>query len=323
MPFELLNLHEILVDDSKFSLKEFLFLPELKQACHIQSYDRFGIIYSIIVQRDKNGRFHLINGRKRVQYAMQNNPNLIRATVLPETTPITDIVALTLCDKRNEINSSVINKISFLCYALSLNVPESWILQSLCIPLELKPHTQFLRECDRIYNLPKGLKLFCHDKKFSLKQLINLTRCPTDILEQLVQWSSLLQLTASTLDEIASNLKDYLKRENKELRHFLAEPDVREILDSSLSPRDKTAKLRQLIHRRQYPVLSELNSKIQKRVETLHLPKGISIEWDRTLENKNLNISINISDPEKWEEALRLLKSDHVRKAIEAILEDI
>jgi hypothetical protein len=323
MTVQNINIKDILADDSRFSLKDYLFEFAPEQTCHITSFDAFGILDPIIVYKDDNGQFHLVDGRKRLQFALLNNERTIRATVLPESTPITDLISLILCNKRYEIEFSTINKIQFVYFASSLNAPESWILNSLCIPFEFKPHRDFFRECERIYNLPNELKLFCHDKKFSLKQMLNLTYHPKELLAQLIKWKSVLQFTASTLDEIASNLKNYLKRENRKISDFLSEPDIQELFDSSLSPRDKTEKLRHLIHLKQFPVLSDKNTRIQKTVDSLKLPRGVTVNWDKTLENKNINLSLDVSNPSKWRELLDTLSSDEVKKAIEAILDEL
>ena len=323
MSIQNIHIKDILVEDSRFSLKEFLFEFEPEQTCHITSFDAFGILDPIIVYKDDKRQFHLVDGWKRLQFANLSKETKVRATVLPETTPITDLISLILCNKRYEIESSAINKIQFVYFAISLNAPEKWILQSLCIPFEFKPHREFFRECERIYNLPAEIKLFCHEKKFSMKQLLNLSYHPQDLLVQLINWKSILQFTASTLDEIASNLKNYLKRENKKISDFMSEPDIQELFDSSLKPRDKTDKLRRLILLKQYPILSDKNAGIQKTVESLKLPRGAVINWDRTLENKNINISVNINDPERWQDVLEALSSDEVKKAIEAILDEL
>ncbi len=318
-----IQISDILIDDSRFSLRDYVFDAAPDRSCHINSFDTLGILYPIIVYEDDKKQLHLIDGKKRAIFALQSGESNIRANVLPQTTPIADLIILILCNKRHEIASSAINRIQFVYFSNSLNAAESWILNSLCIPFEFKPHRDFFRECDRIYNLPRELKLFCHEKKLSLKQMLNLSYHPLELLEQLVKWKSSIQLTASILDEIASNLKDYFKRENSSIEDFLDEPDVREIFDSSLSPREKTDKLRQLIHIKRFPVLSETNSRIMKTIEDLGLPKEMRIKWDSTLENKNINLTVDISDPKQWNHILKSLNSADVKEALGSVLEEL
>jgi hypothetical protein len=297
-----INIGDILIDDSRFSLSHYIFDAVSDRSCQINSFDTLGILYPIIVYEDNNKRLHLIDGKKRAIFALQSGDSNIRATVLP---------------------SSAINRIQFIYFANSLNAAESWILQSLCIPFEFKPHRDFFRECERIYNLPRELKLFCHEKKLSLKQMLNLSYHPQDLLTELLKWKSSIQLTASILDEIASNLKDYFKRENRSISDFIGDHDVREIFDSSLSPRDKTDKLRQIIRIKRFPVLSETNARMMKTIEDLNLPKGIRVNWDCTLENKNVNLTLNIHNPDQWQNLLMSLQSEEVKEALKSVLDEL
>ena len=248
---------------------------------------------------------------------------LVDAVVLPDNTPVTDIIALILYDKREEIGSSVMNRVQFIRFAVSLNAPEEWMIASLCVLLRLKPHAETLQSCERINRLPKELKFFCHEKKFSLKQLLNLASYSDDLLGLLVEWNSPLQLTASTMDEIASNLNSFLRSQDRGTADLVNDAEIREILDSSMDPRDKTERLRQLIRTRQFPVLSEVNSRIEKAVSDLKLPKEIGIKWDRTLENKNAALSININDPKKWQGIIDTLGSKEVKDALKEILDEL
>jgi len=323
MPTESININDVLIDDSRFALRKFLFDSVSEPSCHINTFCTLGILYPIIVYKDSKGPVHLVDGRKRAEYAKQSQDRMIRAMVLPGTTPVTDIVSLIHCNKRNDIESSVMNKVQFLCFAISMNVPESWILKVLCGALEFRPHTEFLRECERIFHLPRQLRQFCHEKKFSLKQLLNLSYYSPDILNQLIKWKCTLQLTASTLDEIASHLRDYLKASNKSMKDFLVETDVEDVLESSLSQRDKTEKLRQLLYLKRFPILSAVNTNIGNIIKQLQLPKEIQITWDRTLENKNVDVTANIKDPQKWQLLLDTLSSPDVKKAVQSILDEL
>ena len=323
MSIQQVNINNILIDNSWFSLKKYLFESSEAQSFLVNSFDKSGILYPVVLYKDNKGLLHLIDGRKRLQYAQQNNIQKINATILPEATPIADIIILILCNLRNYIESSVINKVQFICFAKSLNIPESWLLETLCVPLGLKPDAEFLSVCKRIYNLPEKIRIFCHEKKYSLKQLINLTYHSDNLLEQLAEWKSILHLTASTLDEIAVNLRDYLKAENRNMEDFLKEPDLLEILDSSLSPRDKTDKLRQLLYLKRFPTLSNVNDKICDTIEKLNLPDQIIIKWDNTLENKNVDLNIHLNDPKKWNRLLDTLNSKEIKDALGSILNEL
>jgi len=323
MSIEMVDIKDVLLNDSFFSLQDYILESSSEPSCQLSSFHSLGILYPVIVYRDSKKQLHLIDGVKRIQHAKVTQQKKISAMILPEKTPVTDIISLILCNKRHEIESSIINKVQSICFAISLNAPDAWIMDALCFSFEFKPHSEFLRECERIYNLPKEIKQFCHDKKISLKQIVNFTYYPGELLETLIEWRSVLQLTASTLDEIASNINDYMKRENKKVDDLLAEPEVQEIFDSSLSPREKTEQFRRLLHLRKFPLLSASNSRIEETVKFIKLPREVKINWDRTLENKKLDINILINDPLKWSGILATLQSEELKAAIESILEEL
>ncbi|MBI4849023.1 MAG: ParB N-terminal domain-containing protein [Nitrospirae bacterium] len=318
-----ISVNDVLVEQSLFSLKGFLFESKSLETSLEDSFKQLGILHPVILYKDKDGMFHLIDGRKRINFARQNQVQTVSANVLTEATPVTDIITLVLCDKRLEIEQSIMNKIRFICFALYLKAPEAWILNFLCIQFSFKPYSEFLRDCERMNELPVELKSFCHEKKYSLKQILNLTSYPKDILLQLMAWKPILQLTASTLDEIASNLKDHLSAQNKTINDFLDGPDVQEMIRSSLGPRDRTERLRQFIYTKRFPTLSETNARMQKTVEGLKLPQALSINWDRTLENKNVDIVVHVQDSKKLTGLLSTLNSDEMKKAVEGILDEL
>ena len=318
-----INTDEIIMEESRFSLQNFIFGSSYHETCEEGTFKQLGILCPVIVYRDDNKKFHLIDGKKRIRYAKQSRKESLPAIVLTDTAKITDIITLILCNRRKDIEQSVMNKILFVCFAIYLKAPEPWLLNSLCTSFGFRPYSEFLKDCERINNLPAEMKQFCHEKLFSLKQILNLTHYPEDILRQLMGWRPVLQLTASTLDEISSNLKDYLRSQNKTIKAFSCEPEVKEIIQSTLSPRDKTERLRRLIYMKRFPVLSETNARIGEKVSQLNLPEGISINWDRTLENKNVDITVHVQEPANMTELLNTLNSAEMKKAVEGILDEL
>lgn len=323
MQIEKIRIKDVIIDDSPYSLKSLFTDSDPEQNRLSDSFKSLGIIYPIVIYRDNENRLHLIDGKKRLQFAKESNEDIIKASILPTSTPETDIIHLIYCIRKPEIEKSVMNKVQFINFVLTFDIPELWIFSSLCKPLGLKAHIELLDECMMINKLPEDLKLFCHEKGFSLKQITNLSHHSTDILDQLVNWNSLLQLSASTLDEIASNLSACLKRENRNITDFIAEPAVSEIIDSSDSARQKTERLRRFLYLRNYPMLSEVNDRIRRRIEELKLPGEITIGWDETLENKFLNLSINLKEPERWKELLNDLESEEIGAVINEVLDEL
>ncbi len=137
-------------------MKEVIFASGIETYSCAGSFDKLGILNPVIVQRDGDG-FHLVDGRKRIKYSKQNGMTLVDAIVLHENTPITDIIILILCDKRKDIGSSIMNRVQFICFAVSLNVPEEWILKTLahCTKHDKNKYLFQSKNPKRIYALRK------------------------------------------------------------------------------------------------------------------------------------------------------------------------
>jgi hypothetical protein len=323
MSVKRISIDEILVEKSRFSLRDFLIEGKDNDPFLSQSFEVTGIVSPVTLFQEGKKIYHLIDGSERIGYARQKKLEAIDATVLPETTAVTDIITLILCEKRREIESSTVNKIQFIRFALFAGAWESWVLDSLCPSLGCKPSGTFLDDCERIAGLLKKVQRFCHEKKFSLKQVLNMTYIPEDILLQLMTWRPLLQLTASTLDEMATCLKDYLISQDLTLNDFLRDAEVQGLMNSSLNNRDRTERLRTYLSVKRFPVLSETNSRICETVRRIGLPEGVTLEWDRTLENRNVALQVNVKDAQKWPEVVERLTSPDVERAIRDILSQL
>lgn len=318
-----IDIDAILVEKSRFSFRDFLLDEKDNDPFLLQSFEITGIVSPVILYQEGKNVYHLIDGSKRIGYAKGKKLGAIDATVLPETTAVTDIITLILCGRRREIESSTMNKIQFTRFALLTGAWESWVLDSLIPFFGFKPSSTFFDDCERIAGLPGMVQEFCHEKRFSLKQILNLTYIPEGILLQLMTWRPLLQLTASTLDEMAAYLKDYLRSQDLTLHDFLRDSEVQELMNSSLNNRQRTERLRNLLYGKRFPVLSDTNSRIHDTVKKINLPEEVILEWDRTLENRNVALQVNVKDVQKWPEVVERLTSPDIERAIRDILSQL
>lgn len=323
MFLQCIQINDLLVEESRFSLSGVLFGRDSRETGLDRSFEEFGVLTPVTVFRDDEDRYHLIDGFKRIRFARNADIPAIEAVVLPGTTLTEEIVAMILYHRWAIIRESVINKVQFVSFAVASGSSDEWIIQYLCMPLELKPHRSFLAECERVHGLPQEVKRFCHEKRFSLKQVLNLTYYPEDLLRQLMLWRPKLKFSASALDEIASNLKDYLRSVQGGMYDFIAEPEVKNIIESDLSPRERTQKIRAFVSRKRFPVLTDVNENIERVVHDLALPEEITVAWDRTLENRSVEIVVKVKDGKQWQGIAEKLGSYDIEAALRNILDKL
>jgi len=323
MALHKIDIHTIRIQDSRFAPDPFLFDDSGFDDSLMSSFESAGILNPIVVCSDGAGSLHLVDGRKRVRFAEQKGMQSMDAVVFPAETPLTDIVLFVFSEKRTVIEASVVNSVGFVNFASSLDIEESWMFEYLCRPLGFRPHRSFLEECGRVHDLPLEIRRFCHEKRFSLRQVLNLTSHPVEVLEAIIRWKPYLHLSASILDELASNLKDCLRMNDTTLERFVRESGIQEIIESASSPRDRTTELRNRIRALRYPVLTEVNERIEKAVKRLDLPEGLTIEWDRTLENRGVRLNIIVKDMAGWTEIRKRLDSTEIHEVIKSILKEL
>jgi hypothetical protein len=323
MSIQYIQTDNILVDGSRFNLKKALFGIEESDPALTRSLQELGILSPVTVLKDSSGRYYLIDGFKRVRFALDTSLSAVEAVVLPDSTVVEEVISMILHDKRSIITESVMNKVCFVSFTVALKATEEWILNDLCKTLELRPHRSILEECERMSALPHELKSFCHEKKFSLKQMLNLSHHPEDLLMQLMSWRQVLQLTASVLDEMASNLRDHLRSNDITIDEFSSEREIEELIGSDISNRDRTERLRSIIRMRRFPVLTEVNDRIERVINELGLPGEIEIVWDKTLENRRVEFRIHVNNAVQWEEIMDAMRSPAVESALNRILDQL
>lgn len=318
-----LRISDIKIEESPF-LPPILPEPGAKNLILLKnSVNSTGLLTPVLVYRDKESSFHLIDGKKRISIARENGNETIEAKILPADTPLSEIINVICYTNSGRINLSPVNKVLFVLFARSTGVEEDFILHNLCKMMGFKPHSSFLDECEKINRLPHDLKLFCHEKGFSYKQILNLANYPAELLAQLAEWKDCFHFTASILDEVASNLRDYLRANNKSLKEFIEESAIDELINSDLSKGVKREKLRTTLYLLRFPILNNTNAGIEKRVKDLKLPENIKIKWDRTLENRGISFAIDVQDESQWPDVMKVLESGELKMAIKDILDEL
>ena len=221
------------------------------------------------------------------------------------------------------ISSSLITRVHFVSFAHKLGIDDKALLLDYLPLLGLKGHKAVLRKLKAVAKLPQVVLDFCDEKYFSMRQCNNLTRYPSDLLSQVFSWKDDLYLTASMVEEILNNLKDYLRGTGVSLAEFLEDQEVKDLFNASLRPQERTKQFRTLIKERRFPILSDVNLKLERIRKQISLPGNIGLLWDTTLERRELQLLVKIHEPEDWENYLKVLKRESLRQGIADMLKDL
>ena len=161
--------------------------------------------------------------------------------------------------------------------------------------LNLAPQEEILRQCIKITKFPiEFLNKFKNNYSISIKQLFYYDRFNHHFLT----WYSKniispFNLSFSQFNLFLDQLYSLKKRSIKEF-----EICINEINNLDKTTKNSQIKLKDIIYKASCPIIYKANKLIEKRIEELNLPDKISISWDKSLENKQLNISISCNKNE-------------------------
>lgn len=298
---------------------------ELDQADpQVASYQQFlrqsvassGVLIAPLVYENDDGVVLLIDGRRRLKAAIEVGQDLLPCQMVKGCTPI-ELARLLYMVHNDKIQLSVISRICFLKYLSTIGVDADSLIELFLPLLQFEGHERIWRRIEKVHGLSQEILEFCHQKKYSLKQCVHLTRHPKELLYALFSLRGELFYTAALLDELCSDLGDYLKLHDMSMELFLADEEVRGCLSAAhLQPPQKTKRFRELIKHRRYPLLSGARQRMEMVRSEMKLPQNIVVTWDPILESDQIDLSIKIRDQKDLRLAVEKLGTREVADGI-------
>lgn len=278
--------------------------------CHLLSQDiledsinsfqecvrRYAVQSNVLVTGVFDGRSYILNN---------NNEN-----ELPEATIIissqVDLIKAFL-------TYNYINYLSDLekLYAISFFVKKSYNYSLLITLLE---HVD-ITLCDGIsekamtlIRLDSDVLKFIVSKQFSLKQAFSLSRYRSLFLLWMFNLSQHFHITSSNFIDLADGCYRLVKKMKCDDYHSFFEHDIiQESLKSSSNHHLRTSVLKDTLKDELNPIRTKINKELE--IIALDVPNVLSINWDKTLENKEINVTIKISDEEQLDSFSTLLQN--------------
>ena len=284
------------------------------------SHQDLDFIVPPVIFRDSKKHNHLLHGFDTLLDVKNLQRKTISAVVLPSDVSVEKLYLFMLTGLKTTPLTAV--QQGAIIHHLLEKEPFSRqeIITTFLPVLGFESHDSVLRKILKISALPSALLHFAHDRKISLKQLHYLTRFPQDLLITFSTYLPRLHLTASSCIEILEYVVDDCRKNNITATHYFAQPFLQEILQSDNSPNGRTVALKQGLIKKVKPMLTKLNDDIQHAIQSLHLPPHITVDWDRSLEEKQLTVSFKSTQEKQLAETISLLQDPLILKTLTQIL---
>ena len=268
---------------------------------------------------------------KEVSWAIQKKDELFFITYSPDSdkkptlilkSPSTPMDLLKLLIEKNNLQEC-----SHLVQALFMALCVDYLESRKKVELVLASFEGFrepdtIRRCVFIRKLPKALLSFCISKELSFKQVSMLMRYDIKLLGFVSNILSSVSFTASTLLKIVDMLHDCTRRYDLSADALFDRWGLSAILIESLSPKQKGQRLASAISEIHQPTLSSARKRIDAELSEINSPKGVTIQWDRTLENPGVTILMDIKKGDDLNNCMTWLKQEgqHVSRIVKGML---
>ncbi len=318
MNTERLKLSEIIHRESPFNYQGFLFKERPPFGCPEGST---GVV-PLLVYREDKGRVYLVDGFSRYEALKSDSDKEVDVVVIDPATSVNDLLCIRLYQDWEVVSATGANRLGFISFALKAGAERDWVVNWLCRILRLRPSEESLSDALRFMELSEELRAFFHKKSYSLKQVLNLLYYPVELLNTLGGWLSRLQLTASVFEEVAESLYDHIRASGLDIEAVLNSREIKAVLEGR-NPGENTRRLRELIRRWRNPILTKKNERIERLIKDARLPEKIRVSWDRSLENRQVTMTVSFNKREDVRELMERLKGSGIRKCIEEIIEEL
>ncbi|MBS3740604.1 MAG: hypothetical protein KGY75_01110 [Candidatus Cloacimonetes bacterium] len=260
--------------------------------------------YPLLVVENKDN-YHLLYGIQEFKQ-WKNKHNNLMAYVLPK-----DLKFQTLFDevinyhiRHHDLNHfEISNTINML---RNKNFSETDITNRFCRTLDIAPTKNMVRDYLSLQKINNRVVIFLINKDASLKQWLIFPELDDQTQSFLAKIIAKLQPSLSSLTQLAKNILEIAKRDNKETKQVIKELKLKENI-KNYSKQLALQKLREIVRNSRYPVLEKYKKNKSDKIKSLNLPKSIKIVPDKTMETKNFRIQISIESKQDIGESIKYL----------------
>jgi ParB family chromosome partitioning protein len=315
MNLRFVSFPEIDLDDGSFEIRRFA--PPLRLQ---ESLERFGILDPPWL-REKGGRNVVVDGFKRLRWAMGNGAQGTVCRIFPE-----------ICNDRDLWT----RKIEKRLFEPALDIVEKAQIISI-LPGLFKPGEipGVLLSSLNVANRPDILRKWTSLSAWGTETLEILTRgaIAERAALEIADWDDgsriavlsileSLRCSASIQVEIVERITEIALRDGKERRAIMENPRTRDILASKeLNHRQRTQALRELLAELRFPRLSSRKKRFSLDVESLGLPPRVRIIPPPAFEGNNWKMELSFTGVEGLREILASAGSAAMSGRLDHVLE--
>lgn len=294
-------------------------------------YDEPGLLESIRINGiinsptlfKKGQGFAPVSGFRRIKAAKKVGLKRIPAQIVEDLT-LEEGFKLSILE--NELNRklNLFEKANALFCLKKAGISAEQIVQTFMPLMGIHPSVKIKNDLLAILKLPQPLVDYIIEKNLPLKRISHLR--DLDILDYAIfsEMVEVLTWGASLFEEITKGLVEIAGRDDKKVKEVVESLGVLKILkDKILTKTERAERIRELVLSERYPTLFKKNQKIEDIIKRLDPPSFFKVDWDRTLEERDIILKLHIEDESKIEEVCEFIKRTEVIKTIREVWKEL
>lgn len=281
-----------------------------------------GVLSPLVLLQDQND-FVILDGFKRFQILKDDSASKVPAILYPAAEARDGFLhGLLLNETRYPL--STIEKSNAVKIIQSFRDDEDFQTRIYNF-LEIPYKRQFTQQYLTINAFPKSAKRYFHETRFSMRQIERIAPISIPLLLPWIELARELRMKAQEFVQLVEAIGDISIRESIAVDQLYHEFNIDEFLKLKSTTQQKSAKLKDLLHQKRYPMLNSIQEKMAQKSEDFRgksrLPTKIS--WDKTLEQTGYWLNIYLEHQDSVDQLQTFFESPELRGDLKKLFEII
>ena len=290
-----------------------------------QSIEEVGVIHPVTLAPVGNG-FRIVCGHKRIKIASQLKTNEIQARILDPAPSEESMLMLNLSENQFLHQYSDIEKGFILSKLYEVNVPEIRIIEKYMPMLGLEKSKKLLDDYLSTNQLTTGLKTLLHELNVPVRIFSVLFNWNTESAMAAERFFSVLRPGVNKWRDLLEWIDEISTRDEITPLDLFELPELQSTLNQNdLAPNVRYDRIRQILHSRRYPILSDLRVRLARSLDALKLDDKTKVHVQDSFESDEIRIEmkfrtreefvsqveklVRASDSEALDELIRIFKN--------------
>jgi len=318
--FKSISIESIDIDDQ---LTNFSFdIPPISLK---QSIEEVGVIHPVTLVPLGNG-FRIVCGHKRIKIVSQLKIKEIPARILSPAPDEEAMLILNLSENQFLHHYSDIEKGLILFKLSEARIPEIRIIEKYMPMLGLEKSKKLLDDYLSTNQLTTGLKTLLHELNVPVRIFSVLFNWNTESAMAAERFFSVLRPGVNKWRDLLEWIDEISTRDEITPLDLFELPELQSTLNQNdLAPNVRYDRIRQILHSRRYPILSDLRVRLARSLDALKLDDKTKVHVQDSFESDEIRIEmkfrtrdefvnqleklVRASDSEALDELIRIFKN--------------